>query len=154
MGSEIYGFTEDTTLVSFVPKPSKAVVLISSMHHTEQQDEETKKLEIIAYYNMTEGVHTIDQKTSNYMCCRKTRRLTIFFRMIDVSCAVNPYILHQTFSNRTLMSRLKFIITLAKELIHPLLEKRIATVKNLLRELLNTTRRILGVEEAQPAANQ
>jgi hypothetical protein len=31
--SSIFGFTKDLTLVSYVPKKNKSVVLLSSLHH-------------------------------------------------------------------------------------------------------------------------
>ena len=50
------------TLVSHVSKKNKAVILLSTMHHSSKIDEETKKSEINLYYNSTKGgVDTLDQ---------------------------------------------------------------------------------------------
>ncbi|GBP04944.1 hypothetical protein EVAR_21160_1 [Eumeta japonica] len=46
------------TMVSYVPKPNKAVVLLSSMHHAAHIDPDSndqQKPEIIMYYNSTKG---------------------------------------------------------------------------------------------------
>ncbi|KAJ8941242.1 hypothetical protein NQ318_015674 [Aromia moschata] len=53
--SAIYGFTKKLTLLSFVPKPKKNVILLTSMHYTPSVEVETNKPEIIAYYNSTKG---------------------------------------------------------------------------------------------------
>ncbi|KAJ4441089.1 hypothetical protein ANN_10939 [Periplaneta americana] len=42
-----YEFTNDLTLVAFVPKKNNAVLLVSSMHHTKSTDPVSKKPEII-----------------------------------------------------------------------------------------------------------
>lgn len=49
--------------MSHVTKPSKAVILISSMHHLKEFDEDVQKPEIISYYNRTKGgVDSLDEK--------------------------------------------------------------------------------------------
>jgi hypothetical protein len=61
--SSIFGFQSDKTIVSYVPKRSKAVILISTMHHHATIDDDTKKPEIIMFYNDTKsGVDSLDQK--------------------------------------------------------------------------------------------
>ncbi|KAJ0180023.1 hypothetical protein K1T71_004614 [Dendrolimus kikuchii] len=86
--SSLYGFTNQTTLLSHVLRKCKAVLLASSMHHSEAVDGRTEKPEIIAYYNSTNGgVDEIDKKCSIYTCSRRTRRwpMVIFYRMLDIS---------------------------------------------------------------------
>ncbi|XP_035212060.1 uncharacterized protein LOC118186137 [Stegodyphus dumicola] len=56
--SSIFGFQKEATLVSYVPKKNKSVILLSTMHSGDQIDEstgESKKPEIITFYNMTKG---------------------------------------------------------------------------------------------------
>ncbi|UYV69985.1 hypothetical protein LAZ67_7001382 [Cordylochernes scorpioides] len=56
--NSIFGFTQNTTLVSYVPKKSKAVLLLSTMHSTPTIDEESGfklKPEIVTFYNLTKG---------------------------------------------------------------------------------------------------
>ena len=55
VGSTLFGFDKDTTLVSYVPKRSKSVLLVSTMHHDDKIDEQTGKPDIILYYNHTKG---------------------------------------------------------------------------------------------------
>ena len=43
------------TLVSYTPKPNKQVVLLSTMHHSPEENETTKKPEKMMYYNKTKG---------------------------------------------------------------------------------------------------
>lgn len=50
MSTVEHGFTADKTLVSYVPKKNKAVLLVSSMHHTKCSNSESGKPEIIEYY--------------------------------------------------------------------------------------------------------
>ncbi|CAH1995715.1 unnamed protein product [Acanthoscelides obtectus] len=60
IGSSLYGFTSDITLLSYVPKKYKAVLLVSSMHHNEGKVGESGKPEIIDFYNLTKrGVDSI-----------------------------------------------------------------------------------------------
>lgn len=49
--STIFGFTKDFTISSYVPKQNKANITVSSMHHTPNVDEMTKKPETILFYN-------------------------------------------------------------------------------------------------------
>ena len=60
ISSSMFGFQKHTTLVSFTPI-NKSVVLLSTMHRDAAVDVETKKPEIIHFYNSTKGgVDTID----------------------------------------------------------------------------------------------
>ena len=52
VGSTLFGFDKDTTLVSYVPKMSKSVLLVSTMHHDDKIDEQTGKPDIILYYSI------------------------------------------------------------------------------------------------------
>ncbi|CAH2086577.1 unnamed protein product [Euphydryas editha] len=79
--SSLFGFTSHITITSFVLK-KKVVVVISSMHHASNVDEASKKPEIILFYNETKfGVDLVDQRCSNYLTGRRTRRwpLAIFY---------------------------------------------------------------------------
>ena len=96
--SSIFGFTQDTTLVSYVPKKSKAVILLSTQHHgkTVSSEENNSKPEIILHYNKTKGAVDIgDKMTREYSCVRSTRRwpFRIFMEMLDIA-ALNAYILY------------------------------------------------------------
>ncbi|KAK9513200.1 hypothetical protein VZT92_026754 [Zoarces viviparus] len=62
--SSEFGFSGNMTMVSYVPKKGKAVVLLSTMHDDRAVDDNSvkKKPEVIQYYNQTKsGVDTMDQ---------------------------------------------------------------------------------------------
>ena len=51
-----FGFQKEKTLVSYVPKLNKAVILLSTEHHDKSVNlEESNKPEIILAYNATKG---------------------------------------------------------------------------------------------------
>lgn len=59
----MFGFQEDVTLLSYVPKRNKSELLISSMHHDDEIDSnsgEKKKPSVITYYNKTKGSVDVD----------------------------------------------------------------------------------------------
>ena len=65
--SSIFGFTKDLTLVSYVPKKNKSVVLLSSLHHDSAICSDSEKPEIIEFYNRTNGaVDLLDQMCARY----------------------------------------------------------------------------------------
>lgn len=65
----LFGFSEDgkVTLVSYVPKHKKAVVLMSSMHADAEVDPDTQKPRIILDYNKTKGNLTSRHCSSSYV---------------------------------------------------------------------------------------
>ncbi|KAJ8928437.1 hypothetical protein NQ314_019026 [Rhamnusium bicolor] len=129
IGSALYGFTKDITLISYVPQKNKAVVLVSSSHHHKSEDPESAKPHIILdykYYNCTKGgVDAIDEKCSKFSCSRRSRRwpMTIFYRVFDVS-TVNSYILYNSYPENPQIERSDFIKELALQLVTPHLQRR------------------------------
>ncbi|XP_063924667.1 piggyBac transposable element-derived protein 4-like [Zophobas morio] len=55
IGSSMFGFRDDCTLVSYIPKKNKNVLLISTMHDDDLVNEATGKPQIILDYNATKG---------------------------------------------------------------------------------------------------
>lgn len=150
VGSTMYGFTSDKTLISRVPKKNKCVVLISSMHHSKHDDNGLP--EIISFYNSTKsGVDAVDEKTSKYSCSRRTQRwpMALFYRIVDMS-SVNAYINHQSCADTKRLERLEFLKVLAKQLYEPLLVER-SQKTNLSRELRYGLIRILDTAPQAPA---
>lgn len=142
--SSLYGFTNELTLVSYVPKKNKTVILISSMHHNQGIDEETEKPEIIAFYNATKGgVDALDEKCTVYSTSRRTNRwpVCIFYTLLNISL-VNAYVIFSSFPGNPAQKRLDFIKSLAKELVQPQLNLRLLN-SHLPRELRQTIARIL-----------
>ncbi|KAJ8892174.1 hypothetical protein PR048_004754 [Dryococelus australis] len=124
--SAMYGFTSDLTLVSFVTKKNKAVILVSSMHHTKDTDPSSSKPDIIEFYNTTKGgVDAIDEKCILYSTSRRTRSspLAICYAVLNISL-VNSYVLFCAFPENPRQSRLEFVKALAKELVGPQLNAR------------------------------
>lgn len=73
VGSTLYRFNSQTTLISHTSKKGKSVILASSMHHGECADDRTGKPEIIAHYNFSKrGVDKIDKKCLIYSSGRRT----------------------------------------------------------------------------------
>lgn len=119
VGSTLFGFSKDCTLVSYVPKKNRAVILYSSMHHDNDINPTSNKPDIIEYYNNTKsGVDSVDQKCSVYSCSRRTTRwpLAVFFRILDMS-ALNAQVIYE--SQRKVpkhLTRLNFLKSIAEKL--------------------------------------
>lgn len=144
IGSTLYGFTGQNTLLSHVPRKAKAVILLSSMHHAEATDESTGKPEIIQFYNTTKGgVDEIDKKCSIYTCSRRTRRwpMVIFYRMLDIS-SVNSHLLYDIHHGKT-TERGIFVKELARKLVLSQMRRRVFN-ERLPRELRLSLTRVLG----------
>ncbi|XP_050509073.1 piggyBac transposable element-derived protein 4-like, partial [Diabrotica virgifera virgifera] len=87
--SSSFYFTQDTTVVNYIPKKNKNVVLMSTLHHGKDiSDRNDKKPQIILDYNSTKGaVDTLDQLVGTYTCKSKTNRwpMIVFYNMLDIS---------------------------------------------------------------------
>lgn len=148
VGSAEYAFNGETTLVSFVPKKNKAVVLISSMHHHSGTNEVKRKPEIVCFYNQTKcGVDLIDMKCAIYSSNRRTRRwpLAVFYRLVNIG-SVNAHIMYLSYRNSPLISRHEYIAKLAKDLVEPLWRERLA-ITNLPRDIKTVIKRELSEED-------
>jgi hypothetical protein len=159
IGSSLFGFHDGLTLVSFVPKQDKAVLLLSSKHHDNQVDIKTGKPIIILDYNKTKGaVDTVDQMCHKYTVKRDflfyisafyvlqvkrgTRRwpLCVFYGMIDIA-AINALIVwkaknSQWNQNKKYQRRL-FLEELGRSLVSNLLDFRSKTSKFLNKDVEN-----------------
>ncbi len=86
-----YNLSNDLTLVSYVTKPNKAVILISTYHNDFAIDTTSEKLkpEIITFYNHNKfAVDALDQRTEKNTVRRKTNRLLV----ITFFYSINTYI--------------------------------------------------------------
>lgn len=127
VGSTLFGFQDDMTLVSYVSKKNKAVILLSTMHDAIEIDETTKKPQIILDYNSTKcGVDTVDQKCASYTTQRITRRwpLAIFFRLLDIAGINSEIIYNNTKPSVVPPRRRIFLNELAFELFEDHLKDR------------------------------
>lgn len=97
--TSLFGFQKDVTIVSYVPKKGKNVILASSMHFDNSIDERTgdeKKPDIITFYNQTKsGVDLVDKMCATFNVQRNTRRwpLVVFFAMLNIS-GINSQVIH------------------------------------------------------------
>ncbi|CAK1583895.1 unnamed protein product [Parnassius mnemosyne] len=155
--SSIYGFQKDKTLVSFVPKKNNSIALISSMHHETVTNPETKKPEIIEFYNSTKGgVDALDQKCAAYSVNRRSQRwpTTIFCAMLNIS-GVNSHVLYCASNPQKRMSRYKFLEELGYALVTPHVMNRrsMTNLSKELKDMIDKFLREVGVElpEDQPA---
>lgn len=93
--SSVFGFLPNCSIVSYVPKRSKAVTLISSNHRTAEISDTLQKPAMILDYNHSKsGVDTLDQVVRSYSCKRRTRRwpMCLFYNMLDIA-AYNSYVI-------------------------------------------------------------
>jgi hypothetical protein len=89
--TSIFGFTKETTIVSYVPKKNRSVVLLSTLHHDATIDVGDQcKPEIITFHNGTKGgVDNLDKMCAQYTCKRPTRRWSLsmmFAYMNMITC--------------------------------------------------------------------
>lgn len=139
--SSVHGFSDGMTLVSYVPKKNKAVVLLSTMHQTaETRNDEKRKPEIILYYNKTKGgVDMMDMCVRTYTTKRQTRRwpMVLWNNAMDVA-AFNAYIvfnkINPKYFGQVSHTRRLFLVELAKELMLPYMQKR-STIPSLTKQI-------------------
>ncbi|XP_023214738.1 uncharacterized protein LOC111617685 [Centruroides sculpturatus] len=130
--SSLFGFGKDyATLVSYVPKKRKVVLLLSTMHQSNAIDPEIgdkKKTEAITFYNATKsGVDTVNEMSGSYSVARKSQRwpLTVFYNMLNIA-AINTLIIVARNKNRKChpIIRRKFLKELALGLVKPYIKCR------------------------------
>ncbi|XP_035231305.1 uncharacterized protein LOC118203159 [Stegodyphus dumicola] len=129
--TSLFRFRKNMTLLSYVPKRYRNVILISSLHDDVAIDKDTKeqkKPEIITFYNRTKGgVDTVDKLCASYNVARNTRRwpLVVFFSMLNIA-AINSYIIHSTNNSEKLLRR-QYLRKLANALMKENFERRSPT---------------------------
>ncbi|UYV64736.1 hypothetical protein LAZ67_3001815 [Cordylochernes scorpioides] len=138
--NSIFGFTQNIILVSYVPKKSKAVLLLSTMHSTPTIDEESGfklKPEIVTFYNLTKGgVDMVNQMCGTYSVGRGTNRwpLCLFFDLLNVA-GINSEIIFKSLNiNSPRVPRRIFLKNISLQLFQDHLKIR-SQMKNLPRSL-------------------
>lgn len=132
VGTSIFCYDGSLTLLSFKPKPSKVVYLLSSCDEEGIVNSTTIKPHMIEFYNATKGgVDTLDQMCSNMSCDRKTSRwpMCVFYGMINVA-TINSYIIlchNVLLASRKITPRRDFLKELHFRLTEPWLKMRLAT---------------------------
>ncbi|XP_039278702.1 piggyBac transposable element-derived protein 4-like [Nilaparvata lugens] len=146
INSSRFGFKDNYTLVSMVPKKNRAVLLLSTMHHNREINQEKSKPEIVCFYNSTKaGVDLLDMKCAIYSSNKRTRRwpMAVFYRLISVA-SVNAFILYMCYSGSEMMTRFQFTKELAQLLAQPHLQKRLR-IPHLRRNVKEEIRKALGL---------
>lgn len=150
--SSLFGFSETCTLVSYIPKKNKNILLVSSVHDDDCIDKSTPedKPMIIIDYNKTKGgVDTVDQLCSYYDCARTTNRwpMVIFYSILNVA-AINSHILYKWNNPDIKTSRREFLKQISMELILPELRVR-RIVQQIPRSMKLRLSEICGLEIPQ-----
>ena len=122
-------------------KKNKSVVLLSAMHRDAKVDAETKKPEIIQFYNSTKGgVDTVDQLCGNYSVSRRTRRwpLCVFFHLVTIAGVNGQILFNKTRKSVDEAQNMRhFLKNLAMSLMKPHLQDR-AQLQNLPSDIQST----------------
>lgn len=158
IGSIIFGFRPNITLMSHVPKQNKSVILLSTMH-TRPTINANGKAEINVYYNSTKGgVDVLDQMCHTYSCQRRTNRwpLAFFMNLLNVSCVAVFVLYNVTFgieSKAASVRRKRFLQELSDTLVYDhVMRRSTARLSNVHSEIVYEVRQILNItpERAPP----
>lgn len=150
--TSLFGFSNDMTLVSYCPKKNKSVILLSSMHDSDDIDEETgedRKPEIVTFYNMTKvGVDLVDQLCQKNNVARNTRRwpMVLFYNLLNIT-AINALCIYKHNNPSKKVVRVEFLQSLSWSLIRPQIERRYNEGSMMARQLRLRIRLLLGIEE-------
>lgn len=154
IGSSMFGFKENCTLVSYIPKKNKNVLLISTMHDDDEIDDVTGKPDIIMAYNNTKGgVDTVDQLCANYNCARNARRwqMVVFYSILNIS-GINSQVIYNANNPNKNTLRRHFLEDLSFALINDHLKVR-AQSQYIPRNMRNRIREICSLAAEEPNEN-
>nr|XP_020444398.1 piggyBac transposable element-derived protein 4-like [Monopterus albus] len=127
-----FAFSDLVTLVSYVPRKNKTVLLLITKHSRPEVDEtrRDKKPRAILDYNRTKGgVDNLDKLLAAYSCRRMTKRwpVAMFHNILDVS-AFNAFVIwretHPDWMPEKRNRRRLFLERLGKDLVTPLIMRR------------------------------
>ena len=155
--SSQFGFRKELMMVSYVPKPKKAVILLSTMHSDASIDETTRdkqKPSVVTFYNETKGgVDTADKKCAATSCSRRTNRwpMSLLYSLVNKVC-LNSFVTYVWNNDEDgLRLRREFLRHLGKELLREQLELRLQSRIGIQRALQNTIERCassMGIDSA------
>lgn len=112
--SSLFGFETTCSLVSYCPKKNKSVLVLSTMHDTDDIDESTgdkKKPDVVTFYNMTKvGVDLLDQLCQKNDVARNSRRwpMVLFYNLVNIS-AINALCVYKYHHQFQKISRVDFL---------------------------------------------
>ncbi|XP_038854857.1 piggyBac transposable element-derived protein 4-like [Salvelinus namaycush] len=129
--SSRFAFTPTATLVSYLAKKNKNVLLLSTLHtEADISDRHDRKPAVILDYNCNKGgVDNLDKVVGTYSCRRMTARwpLVVFHNILDVSC-YNAFVIWREIKPdwmpRKRNKRRVFLEQLGKALVKPLIQRR------------------------------
>lgn len=127
--SSMFGFYNNVTMCSYVPKKNKAVVMLSTTHYTSETSGPKKKPLLILDYNKTKGgVDNMDKCLSEFSTKRRTNRwpLAFFYNIVDVAAfaAYVIYIDNNSYLKASTSRRRMFLHQLSEQLCKPEMEGR------------------------------
>ncbi|CAL1687546.1 unnamed protein product [Lasius platythorax] len=127
--STVFGFHENVTICSYMPKKNKAVILLSTMHHDKAIVGPKQKPEILHFYNKTKSdVDVMDKMLGTYTTRRQTKRwpLAFFYNIIDITAlaAYLIYFMNNDMLHKRTNERRSFLRQLGEELCLPAIEDR------------------------------
>nr|CAH7737709.1 unnamed protein product [Callosobruchus chinensis] len=149
--SSIFAYQPHCSLVSYVPRKNKNVLVLSTMHHDDKLDKDSGKPDIIMDYNRTKfGVDVVDKMCASYDVSRNSRRwpLTVFFDILNIG-GINMLNLFVANNNYETIKRKDYLKSLAKDLTLPLMKKRMYG-KNIPPKMITKIRLLLDIDEEEP----
>ncbi|XP_038841602.1 piggyBac transposable element-derived protein 4-like, partial [Salvelinus namaycush] len=131
VSSSRFAFTPTATLVSYLAKRNKNVLLLSTRHaEPDVSDRRDRKPALILDYNCNKGgVDNLDKVVGTYSCRRMTARwpLVIFHNILDVS-SYNAFVIWREINPDWMPGkrnkRRVFLEQLGKALVKPLIQRR------------------------------
>ena len=154
IGSSMFAYNNYITLVSYIPKRKKNVLLVSTLHHDDKISQLTGKPEMIMDYNDTKGgVDTLDKMCAAYDCARNTRRwpMVIFYSMLNIA-GVNSMVLYSLQNVDKNITRRNFLHLLSFELAENHMRVR-ATISNIPRTIKLRIKEIPNINH-KPVVNE
>ncbi|KAJ8936542.1 hypothetical protein NQ314_012282 [Rhamnusium bicolor] len=109
VATSMFAYRDNCTLVSYIPKKGKNVLLISTMHDDDSISEVTGKPEIVMDYNCTKGgVDTVDQLCANYNCACNAQRWPMVLQLPEVLCIHLKRFRHELMFSSKISSAVSF----------------------------------------------
>lgn len=131
--SSVFGYNGTKQLCSYMAKPTKCVITLSTLNTTSDTDPNPphKPHTILDYNQMKYPVDVVDQMVNTFSTRRKTRRwpLLMFFHITDL-CALNAYLIwvkrHPNWKlAQSVHRRSIYLKELALELMIPWMQQRL-----------------------------
>ena len=151
----MFGFSDQFTLVSYVPQEKQAVLVLSTMHHDDQVDCDTQKPEIIVYYNSAKsGVDNLDRLATMYTSRREVNRwpVALFENIVDAGAVAAFIVWLGNFPQWNISEgkrrRRLFLVKLPNQLVLPYIRRRALTPT--LQAQIRNDMKMVGVDLPLP----